>query len=75
MIGDDGAGFAGGRRRNGFCRAFETERSKTFPLEIVLITFDLLLLAVHQVKIVAKKQVQILVPVAGQLLFYGLELE
>jgi hypothetical protein len=48
---------------------------EALALEIVLIVFDLLLLAVHQVEVVAKKQVQVLVAVARQLLFDGLELE
>ena len=48
---------------------------ESLALEIVLIALDLFLLAVHQVDVVAKKQVQVLMAVARQFFFDGLELE
>jgi hypothetical protein len=75
VVGDDRARLARGRRRNGLGGALQAQRGQTFALEIVLIALDLFLLAVHQVDVVAKEQVQVLVAVARQLLFDRVELE
>ena len=44
-------------------------------VEVVLVALDLLLLAIHEPDVVAEEQMQVLVAVARQLLFDGLELE
>ena len=67
------AGFS--RRRHRLALAIERQRRDAVRLKIVLIPLDLLLLAIHEVDVVAEEQVHVLVPAARQLLLDRLELE
>src|SRR5262249_2573603 len=63
-------------RRGYFCAvALQSTSGNLAAREIVLEALDLFLFAIHEPDVIAKIQVQIFVPAAGVLLFYGLELE
>ena len=72
VIGPLCRGTGGGDR---FAIARQAARARALALELVLVALHLLLLAVHEPDVVAKKQVQVLVAGARQLLLDGLELE
>jgi len=75
MVGTDGRGGKHGCGRNlrGFVR--KAAGGQRAVREIVLAALNLLLLAVHEVDVVAKVEMEILVAVARQTLLNGLELE
>ena len=75
VVGDDRAGRALLGRRDFFGVARQARGGDAVAREIVLVALDLLLLAVHEPDVVAQEQVQVLVAVARQFLFDGLELE
>ena len=66
-------GALGGWYRLGCCGMARVEI--VAASEVVPVALDLLLLAIHEVDVVAKKQVQVLVPGARELFLDGLELE
>ena len=55
--------------------ARQSTRSRSLALEIVLVALDLLLLAIHEIDVVAEKEMQILVAVPRQLQLDRIELE